>query len=580
MSLTSALHIGRTGLTASQIGIQVAGNNMANAATPGYSRQIARLAAIRGGGAPPQISIGSGVLIQSIERQVDKALQERLWSTGSDQSGANALLSLYSQVESILGELGDNDLSSQLTSFFRAWSERANQTNSSAAVVQEGEKLASFVRRVASDLHRQRGQIDEQLEGMVAQANSYIEQIAAMNQAISDAEVGGQPANILRDQRDQLITQLSEIVPVNVVDRGREGSDVLIGSIPVVLGSQARGMELKRVSRQDGSLSVSVVTKHDGSQIDVPSGSIGALLSARGGVVEGVLDDLDTVARQLIWEVNKLHSTGTTTDGYTSLTGTLGFSLADRTRALNDPSNGTMTGLPFAPTNGGFVVRVRQASTGAITERRIDIDLDGVTNAGVPGTSDDTSVQQIVSSLDAIDGIRARFNAEGQVEITADDGFNVSFQDDSSGVLAALGVNAFFTGTSAATMNVRADLSTTPSLLGSGRIVDNQLVENGTALGISQLQTQALTGLGGISIPDLWRQTVQEVSANVAQAQSAASAAGVVRESLESQVAAVSGVSIDEESVNLLQFQRQYQASARLISVVDELTQTLIGLLQ
>lgn len=580
MSLTSTLHIGRTGLTASQIGIQVAGNNMANAATPGYSRQIARLAPIRGGGAQPQLSIGGGVLIQSIERQVDKALQERLWSTGSDQAGANALLSLYSQVEAILGELGDNDMSSQLTSFFRAWSERSNQTNSSAAVVQEGEKLASFVRRVASDLSRQRGQIDEQLSGMVAQANSYIEQIASMNQAISDAEVGGQPANVLRDQRDQLITQLSEIVPVNVVDRGREGADVLIGSIPVVLGSQARGMELKRVTQPDGKLSVSVVTKYDGSQIDVPSGSIGALLSARGGVVEGVLGKLDKVAQQLIWEVNKLHSTGTTTDGYTSMTGTLGISLADRTRALNASTNSTFGSLPFSPTNGGFVVRVKQASTGAITERRIDIDLDGMTNAGVAGTDDDTTVAQIVSALDGIDGIRARFNAEGQVEITADDGFNLSFQDDSSGVLAAFGVNAFFTGTSAATMNVRADLSTTPSLLASGRIVNNQLVENGTALGISQLQNQALTGLGGIAIPELWRQTVQEVSANVAEAQSAASAAGVVRESLESQVAAVSGVSIDEESVNLLQFQRQYQASARLISVVDELTQTLIGLLQ
>lgn len=553
---------------------------MANAATPGYSRQIARLAPIRGGGAQPQLSIGGGVLIQSIERQVDKALQERLWSTGSDQAGANALLSLYSQVEAILGELGDNDLSSQLTAFFRAFSERANQTNSSAAVVQEGEKLASFIRRVASDLSRQRGQIDEQLEGMVAQANSYIEQIASMNQAISDAESSGQPANVLRDQRDQLITQLSEIVPVNVVDRGSEGSDILIGSIPVVLGSQARGMELKRITKPDGTLGVSVVTKFDGSQIDVPSGSIGALLSARGGVVEGVLGKLDKVAQQLIWEVNKFHSTGTTTNGYTSLTGTLGIPLADRTRALNASTNTAFNNLPFAPTNGGFVVRVTQASTGAITERRIDIDLDGVTNAGAAGTDDDTTVAQIVSALDGIDGIRARFNAEGQVEIVADDGFNLSFQDDSSGVLATLGVNAFFTGTSAATMNVRADLSTTPSLLASGRYVNNQLVENGTALGISQLQNQALTGLGGISIPDLWRETVQEVSANVAEAQSAASAAGVVRESLESQVAAVSGVSIDEESVNLLQFQRQYQASARLISVVDELTQTLIGLLQ
>jgi flagellar hook-associated protein 1 FlgK len=102
-------------------------------------------------------------------------------------------------------------------------------------------------------------------------------------------------------------------------------------------------------------------------------------------------------------------------------------------------------------------------------------------------------------------------------------------------------------------------------------------VENGTALGIARLQSES-TGLGA-AIPEIWRQTVQRVSASVAQATSAAQAAGVVRESLESQVAAVSGVSIDEESVNLLQFQRQYQASARLISVVDEMTQTLISLI-
>jgi flagellar hook-associated protein 1 FlgK len=577
MSLTAALNVGRTGLNASQIGIQVAGNNMANAATPGYSRQIARLNPLRGGGAVPQISIGAGVVVSSIERQVDRAMQERLWATGSDQAGANALLSLYSQVESILGELGDNDFSSQLTQFFRSWSERANQTQSSAAVVQEGEKLASFVRRVNSDLVRQRGQIDEQLSGMVAQANSIIEQIASMNQAISDAEVNGQPANVLRDSRDQLVTNLSEILPVNVVDRGREGMDVLIGSIPVVLGSQARGMELRRVTTPEGDLDVSVVTRNDGSRLDIQSGSIGALLASRGGVVEDVIGQLDNVTQQLIWEVNKLHSTGTTTAGYQSLSGTQAVALADRTRAINDPLNATFGALPFSASNGGFVVRVKQNTTGAITERRIDVDLDGVTNAGVAGTTDDTTVTQIVAGLDAVEGIRARFNAQGQVEITAEEGFSFNFQDDSSGVLAALGVNAFFTGTNAATIGVRSDLATDPTRLASGRIVEGQLVENGTALGIARLQSES-TGLGA-AIPEIWRQTVQRVSASVAQATSAAQAAGVVRESLESQVAAVSGVSIDEESVNLLQFQRQYQASARLISVVDEMTQTLISLI-
>ncbi len=578
MSLTASLNIGRTGLNASQIGIQVTGNNLANAATPGYSRQIARLNPLRGGGAIPQLSIGSGVIVSAIERQVDSALQERLWSTGSDQAGANALLNLYSQVEAILGELGDNDFSSQLTRFFGAWSERANQTQSSAAVVQEGEKLSSFVRRVNTDLTRQRGQIDEQLAGLVVQANSIIEQIASANQAISDAEVGGQPANVLRDSRDQLITQLSEILPVNVVDRGREGTDVLVGSIPVVLGSRARGVELRRLVGPDGSLDVSVATKNDGSQLDIQSGSIGALLASRGGVLEEVLDQLDTVTQQLIWEVNKLHSTGTNTAGYTRLAGTLGISLDDRTRAINSGANATFNALPFEPGNGGFVVRVRQTSTGAITEQRIDVDLDGVTNAGLPGTTDDTTVQQIVDALDNVPGIRARFNAQGQVEVTAEEGFALNFNDDSSGILAALGVNAFFTGTSAATIGVRSDLSTTPGLLASGRIVDGTLVENGTALGISQLQSRSTNSLG-VSIPEAWRQTVQKVSASVSEAQSAASAAGVVRDSLESQLSAVSGVSIDEESINLLQFQRQYQASARLISVVDEMTQTLINLI-
>jgi flagellar hook-associated protein 1 FlgK len=578
MSLTSAIHIGRSALTASQLGIQVAGNNIANASTPGYSRQIARLSPLRGGGNSPQLSIGAGVQVASIQRQVDSALQARLWSGTADAAGANVYLDIFSQLEATLGELNDNDLSSELSSFFSAWSERANQTKSSAAVVQQGDKLAGFIRRVRSDLSNQTIQVDQQLAASVAQANNLIGSIAQLNQAIGDAEVSGQPANTLRDQRDQLVTQLSELLPVDVIDRGREGTDVLVGSIPVVLGTQARGIELRRFTGPDGSLEVSVNTTADGSRLDVATGAVGALMNSRKGVIDATVGKLDQLATQLIWEVNKIHSTGVTAAGFRSLTGSLRFSSAQRSLALNDPANGAIAQLPFAPTNGGFVVRLKQASTGATTTVRIDVDLDGITNGGTPGTTDDTSAEGIRAALDAIGGLNAGFNADGSLRINADEGFSFAFADDTSGVLAALGVNTYFTGADAGDIAVRQELKGDPSLLASGKYVNDVLVENAAALALAGLQNQSLATLGDRSISDLWRDTVQQVGGSVAGAKAAADAAGLVRESLDNQRAGVSAVSIDEESISLLEFQRQYQGAARVISVADQLTQELLAI--
>jgi len=583
VSLTSAIHIGRTALTSSQIGLQIAGNNVANAATPGYSRQVGRLAPLRGARDYPQVSIGMGVQTLAIERQVDEALVARLWSTTSDQAAADTVLNLYSQVESILGELGDNDLSSELSAFFRSWSERANQTRSDASVIQQGEKLATFMRRIRNDLADQRAQGERQLAGAVEASNAMLDQIAELNRAITDAEISGHPANVLRDQRDQLITELSALLPVSVVDRGREGSDVLVGSVPVVLGGQSRGVRLERVNLDGGGTEVLVSTRTDGSRLEIDSGQVGALLTSRSDVIDATTDKLDTLASQLIWEVNRLHSTGTTPNGYTSMTGALRIGAADQSRPLNDPAHAAMGGLPFRPVNGGFIVRVRQVATGQITERRIDIDLDGLTDAGTPGTADDTSFADIVAGLDAVAGIRATVNASGQLEVRADDGFSFSFGDDSSGALAALGVNTFFSGAGAGDIAIVSRLRSDPGSLAAGRYALNnnslELVENGTALQLAQLQDRSLPSLGNRSVADLWRDTVQQVGASVAGARSAADAAGLVRESLEAQRQAVSGVSIDEESISLMEFQRQYQGAAKVISTADEMMQELIAII-
>jgi flagellar hook-associated protein 1 FlgK len=101
----------------------------------------------------------------------------------------------------------------------------------------------------------------------------------------------------------------------------------------------------------------------------------------------------------------------------------------------------------------------------------------------------------------------------------------------------------------------------------------------GAALSIAALHTKPNDFFGGQSISAAWRDAAQQVGADAQAASSRANAASLVRQNLEAQRAAISGVSVDEESINLLNYQRQYQGAARFITVVDEMTQTLLGIL-
>jgi len=578
MSLTAAMNIGRSALNASQLGIQVAGNNMANAATPGYSRQIARLSALRGDLSVSGITIGAGVRVESVLRQVDGSVESRLRLSIAEQSYAGVQSQIMSQIEDALGELGDNDLSSQLSAFFSGWSERANGSRSSAAVIQQGDQLASFIRRLRGDLADQRDQADDQLGVTVERANQLLATIADFNSQISQSEVAGTVANVLRDQRDQAVRELSTLMDVSVIDRGQQGIDVLAGSSPIILGGQAR--PLRTLSETvDGESRIWVVSGDNNTRLEIGSGQIGAILDNRSEAVNATIDRLDTLASQLIFQVNRLHATGARSAGLTTSTGQLTFSTSDRTRALNDPANAATASLPFGASNGGFFVHVRQQSTGSVQTVRINVDLDGITNAGAPGTADDTSIEDIRAQLGSIPGLSASFTTDGRLQVTAADGFNFSFADDSSDTLAVVGMNAYFTGTDASDIGVREALRSDSSLLSAGRIVNGQYVENGTALEVAGLQTRGLTTLEGMTLQDVWREGVQRVGAQASTARTSADAATIVRESLEAQRAAVSGVSLDEETLNLMDFQRQYQAAARLITVAQEMSQTLIELL-
>lgn len=577
MGLSSSFYIGRSALTAAELGIQVAGNNIANVATPGYSRQLAGLSPIRGDTRINGGTIGRGVQVNDVRRIVDDALQGRLWHGVSREAEASQRVDVFSQLESALNELSDNDLSSELSSFFASWSESANLVQSDGIVVQQGQKLADVMQRMRENLTDQRRQLDAQIDAMITRADEILDKVADINSTIADAEVGSGTANSLRDQRDQLVTELSEYIDVSAITHDNGSMDVYIGSTPVVIGNDTRGLMVERRS-ENGGVEVLVRVREDGQRVDVDSGRAGALLETRGTAIDDTIERLDDIAAQLIFEVNKLHSTGTNEQGLAGIKGTLLVAQEDWTRPLNDPDNLSFSDLPFDVSNGGFDVVVTNGVTGSTDTIRIDVDLDGIRDDGTPGFADDTSLADIRDQLNAIDGLTATITPSGQLSIQGNPNTRFSFANDDSDFLAVAGVNSFFAGTSAADIHVRDELVADPTLVVSGRVINDEYVANGTALAIAEAQESTIAALGDQTFASSWSIGVQQVAVRTDAAIAEADAASVVRQSLESQRASRSGVSIDEESINLVTFQRSYQGAARFLSVVDELTQTLIQL--
>jgi flagellar hook-associated protein 1 FlgK len=570
MSLTSSMQIARSALITSQLGIQVTAQNMANAATPGYTRQIALLQAIRGRTTDPY-QIGQGVAVNEVRRQIDEALQRRLWNGNSEEYSSAQQLNVLSQLETILNEGTEFDMSTQLSSFFSSWTEATTLLDSEANIINQGGSLVSFINNMQSDLIQQREQLEEQIDAQVLRADSILDEIASINEVIASNEIGEAEASGLRDRRDQIVTELAQLMDVNVVETNAGGYDIYSGSTPIIQGSRNRGLEISRVSEGD-TLTVRVELSADSTPLPITSGSIGGLLASRDGAIDATLEKLDTLASQLIFEVNKLHSTGINEDWLTNSSGTLQIGTTDQLLALNDPNNSTFADLPFAAVNGSFTIAVMNGDVPSSTAQ-INIDLDGLTDAGVPGFADDTNAEDIRAALDAVDGINASFDPSGRLVIDADPGFSFSFPDDTSGVLATMGVNSFFEGTNASTIGVRDDVSVM-----LGRMEGDQFIANGTALAMGNLADDAVDGLGGISISKFWAQQAQDIAVKTSSARTNANADRLVRESLEGQRAAVSGVSIDEESINLMSYQRQYQAAAQVITTTQQMFDTLLTL--
>jgi flagellar hook-associated protein 1 FlgK len=571
MGLNSALHVGRTGLMASQTAMEVVGNNLTNAATPGYSRQRAEIVPATSHEVQPGTFIGLGVKLQSITRAVDEGLVGRLRTAVSDQQASLAREDLLKQIESLQAELTDHGMSSRLDAFFGAWSDLANNPTDyglRTLVVQHGESLANQCQQVRQHLIALRDQVDQSLKTNVQAANGLLDQVASLNRQITAAEGGGGNAHSLRDERDLVLQELAEYLDLSTIEQPSGSVDVFIGSTPIVLTTGNRGIELKYTSEGD-QLGVKLRVIDDGTSLSPSTGRIGAMMQARTEDIGGAMSSLGDFATQLIHQVNLAHSQGQGTTGLTDITA--GYMVEDATAALNNSA----TGLDFQPEHGSFLVHVTQQSTGHRETQRIDVDLDGLGGA-------DTTLNDLATAIDAVDYISATVGADGRLQITSDSqDFQISFSQDTSGVLAALGINTFFTGRDASDIAVDANIQGNANLIAAaGRDANDNRVDNATALSIASLYDQPVDALGGISIGELWSRQVESLAVKSGAVSQEVDATGVIFQSLTAQREAISGVNVDEEAINLMAYQRSYQGAARFISVVDELMATVMTLVR
>ncbi len=563
MSLNGALQIGRSAIVASQAAMQVAGNNMANAATPGFHRRTVHLAGSRDEIIVAGAFAGTGVQLQAIRREVDTALQARFRGATSDQQANLIDQRFLTALETLQNELTDNDLSSALSDFFNSFSELANNPEDHAIrslVVETGLALADRIAAMGRSYQQTIEEIDRSLGTSIIEANNLLDGIALLNSQITQTEQGASEAGNLRDQRDSLIDELSEFIEVTVIEQASGSIDVLVDSVPILLAGVNRGLEV-RTQTVNGQIEVSLRVASDGTQLQASAGSIGGLLRQRVDTMEPAIDDLDTFASELIYQVNRTHSQGQGRRGFESVAGT---SLVDDT-TLN--LNNVNVGLDYPVDNGSFFIHVTHQATGVRTTHQINVD----------GNAD--SLDDLIAEINVAVGVpnvTAGTGFGGVFTLTAAAGFEISFSDDTSGALAALGVNTFFTGHNASTIGINQTVEGNPNMLaaGAGHVPGS----NDTALALADLQNTPVTTLSDRSLREFWHDSVNSLAVKTNAASLAVESSTLVRESLQAQIQSVSGVSLDEEAINLLMFQRQFQAAARFIAVIDETIQTLLSI--
>lgn len=314
--LFQGLEIGKRALLAHQYSLQTIGHNIANASTPGYSRQRVTITQTK----PENLtfgSIGTGVTASDVRRVRDLFLTDQYRDAQKSFGQWSYKNGVLSQVEAAVNEPQDNAIGALLNGFFDAWAElstNADSTSNRSNVVAQSNKLVDGLHQLANRLQSLRQSVDADLDNFTFEVNRLTKEIANLNQQIKTAELGGLTANDLRDQRDLLTDQLSEIIDVRTKEKPNGETMVYMGAMVLVDGSDSFDIGVKAVN-EDGTFTHKFVWAGTDVELYNSSGQMAGLIESRDVLIPQYLEQLNELTRTLVERVNTLHMSGFAPDG-------------------------------------------------------------------------------------------------------------------------------------------------------------------------------------------------------------------------------------------------------------------------
>ncbi|HEY5315862.1 MAG TPA: flagellar hook-associated protein FlgK [Pirellulales bacterium] len=568
MSLFGSIQLASNAMQAQQIGLQVVGQNIANANTPGYSREELQLtpsATATDGG----VLTGMGVQIQGVVQDVNEFLNGQLWSANADAANGQTQQTTYQQLEGTLNALGTNSIGSQLDNFMSSINnvlDTPDDESMQNLAVLQGQSLAQGINTLSTSVDTMRSDLDQSVQGDVANANQLITQIATLNSQIAQIQ-GGSSTNSqavgLLDQRNEAINQLSQLINIKTEFQPTGYVNIYSGGNYLVFQGQSNQLTTQTVDNRGVTVS-NVVIAGTNAPIEAQSGEIAGLITSRDSILGGFEDQLNQFAGTLASEFNKIYSSGQGTSGYQAITSTAG--VGDSTAPLEN------AGLAFTPTSGSFDLLVSNNQTGETQTTNIPIVLNGL-------GSGDTTLDSLAASINQVQGLQASITPGGNLTISSTSpNLTFAFSNDTSGTLAALGLNTFFTGSTASDLSVNSALVADPTkFAASTGGVGN---DTNNAVTMAGFLNQPLDSLDGGTITDLNNQMTAGVTEGSAQSTATNNGYQAYQQTLVGEQSSISGVNIDQETVSMLQYQRAYQASAQFISTINQLLNTLVQVLQ
>lgn len=313
---SNILSIGKSALSAAQVGLSTTGHNIANASTPGYSRQVIVQSAAEsqnfGYG-----YVGQGTEISAVTRVYNEILVKQVVSSQSVSAGINAYSTQLNSIDNMLSDAaaGINPAMNDFFGSVQDLSANPSDIPTRQSMLSNAQSLVNRFQSASSRLNEIRDGINTQLTSTVGLVNTYAKQIASLNDVIDKAiSATGNPPNDLMDQRDQLVLELSKQIKTTVVPQNQGSYNIFVGNgLPLVVGANTYALTTASNPTDPSRLEVAYqsITKTTILGVDsLPGGTIGGLLQFRAESLDAVQNQLGQIAVVLAETFNTQHAQG------------------------------------------------------------------------------------------------------------------------------------------------------------------------------------------------------------------------------------------------------------------------------